>query len=107
MELPNRNKSFNDFQHLIFGEILDIDDSLQQISYSDSVTKMQFRSALKYFDIIKAFDAALEEADEFTKKHFESTFSFNQADKFIQSTAEVLNLSPLQLKLLFEVAITL
>lgn len=107
MELPNRNSSANHFQHLIVDDVLEIDNTLQQVSDSESVTKMQFRAALKYFDIIKAFDAAIEEADEITKNHFKSTFTFTHTDPFIHSTAQVLNLSSLQLRWIFEVAITL
>ena len=107
MESYRRNNSANQLPPLILDEVLQMENDLQQNAFSKPVTNMQFRSALKYFDILKKFETELEIADEETKVYFQSTFSYFQEDKFIKAMAKKINLSELQLKFLFEVGRTL
>lgn len=107
MESYKRNGNSNGLPPLMLDEVLEMESDLKNVAFSKSITNMQFRSALKYFEVIKKFDDELQTADEETKAYFQSTFTYFQEDRFIIEMAQKINLSQLQLKFLFEVGRTL
>ncbi len=107
MESYKRNGSSNSLPPLMLDEVLEMENDLKKVAFSKSITNMQFRSALKYFDVLKKFDDELRTADEETKAYFQSTFTYFQEDRFIIEMAQKIDLSQLQLKFLFEVGRTL
>jgi hypothetical protein len=107
MESYRRNNSVRGLSPLIFDELLQMENDLQRVAISNSITKMQFRDALDYFDIVKKFDDELNRSDSEIKAYFQLTFSYYQEDVFIKLIAKRIYVSQLQLKLLFEVARTL
>ena len=72
-----------------------------------SLSKIQMRKALIYFDVLEQVEAAAAKADAETQHSWQSATHFERQDKFLNEIAKKLHLTDRQLDFIFEMGITL
>ncbi len=72
-----------------------------------SISKLQMRSALNYFNVLKRFEDAVEVCTPEIKQYWISAFEFNRDDEFLIGMAKKLQLTNRQLDFIFEMGATL
>jgi hypothetical protein len=72
-----------------------------------SISKLQMRSALNYFNVLKKFEDAVEVCTPEIKQYWLSAFEFNRDDEFLIEMAKKLQLTNRQVDFIFEMGATL
>jgi hypothetical protein len=72
-----------------------------------SLSKIQMRKALIYFNVLEQVEEAATHADAETQHSWQSATHFERQDKFLNEIAKKLHLTSKQLDFIFEMGITL
>jgi hypothetical protein len=72
-----------------------------------SISKLQMRSALNYFNVLKKFEDAVDVCTPEIKQYWLSAFEFNRDDEFLIEMAKRLQLTNRQVDFIFEMGATL
>jgi hypothetical protein len=107
-------------------ENLDLTDSLAQLFENDdhakshehsfpqvetvefqSISKLQLRKSLIYFEVLEQVEAAVAETSQETQDNWYSTKPIERDDKFLNEVAKKLHFTDRQIDFIFEMGVTL